>query len=104
MAPLARDVGLSDTSISVDDVSRFQGTEPSAHQAGALVILLTTGMVGDCNGDSVVTVDELIKGVNIALGTSELTICPSLDVNGNDVVTVDELIRAVTNALTGVAT
>ena len=79
----------------------LHGSEPSTHEAGALVILITTGMVGDCNGDRVVTVDELVKGVNIALGTLALEECPVYDADGNNAVTVDELIRAVTNALTG---
>lgn len=41
-----------------------------------------------------VTVDELVKGVNTDLGD-----CPVFDGNGDDVVTVDELVKAVNNAL-----
>jgi RHS repeat-associated protein len=57
--------------------------------------------VGDCNGDRNVTVDELITGVNIALGTRLLGDCRSFDPNGDGEVTVDELITAVNNALSG---
>jgi hypothetical protein len=56
---------------------------------------------GDCNGNGNVTVDELVRGVNIALGTTGLDQCVSLDTSGNGIVTVDELIKAVNNALSG---
>jgi hypothetical protein len=56
---------------------------------------------GDCNGDGAVTVDELIKGVNIALGSASRDQCPSFDTNGDGEVTVDELVHAVNNALSG---
>lgn len=56
---------------------------------------------GDCNGDGEVTIDELIRGVNIALGTLPLDACPSLDSGGDGEVTIDELISAVNDALAG---
>jgi uncharacterized repeat protein (TIGR01451 family) len=56
---------------------------------------------GDCNGDENVKVDELIKGVNMALGTAGIESCPSFDTNGSGSVTVEELIKAVNNALSG---
>lgn len=57
--------------------------------------------VGNCNGDGEVTVDEIIKGVNIALGSLSIDACPSFDVNGNGEVEINELIIAVNNALNG---
>ncbi len=59
----------------------------------------TATVTGDCNGDLEVTVDEIIRGVNIALGNAAISQCPSLDSNGNGEVTVDELILAVNAAL-----
>jgi len=59
--------------------------------------------VGDCNGDGSVTVDELVLGVDIALGTIEGTQCPRLDRNADGKVTIDELVVAVSNALNGCA-
>ncbi len=47
---------------------------------------------GDCGGDGDVTVNELIVGVNIALGTATLPQCLSLDTNSDAEVTVNELI------------
>ena len=56
---------------------------------------------GDCEDDGEVTVDELIKGVNIALGSSALSDCGAFDSSGDGSVTVDEIIGAVNNALSG---
>lgn len=57
--------------------------------------------VGDCNNNTVVTVDEIITGINIALGNTPLSSCPSFDSSGNGLVTVDELLHGVSNALNG---
>ena len=57
------------------------------------------GCTGDCDGNGSVTVDELLKGVNIALDNVPLTDCPSFDRNGDGAVTVDELLEAVNAAL-----
>ena len=55
--------------------------------------------VGDCNGDGSVAINELITGVNIALGSSPASACPSFDVNGDGSVAINELITGVNNAL-----
>src|ERR1051326_4372709 len=34
--------------------------------------------VGDCNGDGMVSIDELIVGVNIALNALDISKCPNL--------------------------
>ena len=47
------------------------------------------------------TVDELIKGVNIALGNLRSTRCSSFDTDHSGDVTINELIVAVNNALAG---
>jgi len=57
--------------------------------------------VGDCNGDGSVTVDEIITGVNIALGITPVSACLVLDANDDGSVTVDEILQAVNNALNG---
>lgn len=56
---------------------------------------------GDCSLDKEVTVDELVRCVNIALGTSQVGQCPPCDVSMDGEVTVDELVRAVGRALNG---
>jgi hypothetical protein len=57
--------------------------------------------IGDCNRDGQVTVDELVKGVQIALGELLFDACPEFDRNGDFQVTVDELVSGVTAALDG---
>jgi hypothetical protein len=56
---------------------------------------------GDCDGNAEVTIDELIRGVNIALGSAALDTCRAFDKNGDQAVTIDELILAVNRALNG---
>jgi len=56
---------------------------------------------GDCNGDGTVTVDDLVQGVNIALGLAPIDQCSSFDANADGLVTIDEIIAGVTNALVG---
>jgi 5-hydroxyisourate hydrolase-like protein (transthyretin family)/uncharacterized protein YegL len=59
------------------------------------------GCVGDCDCDGAVTVDEILKMVNIALGTADVVICAAGDPGGDGQITVDEILTAVNNALTG---
>lgn len=60
-----------------------------------------TSCQGDCNGDGLASIDELISAVRIALGEIPLSSCPAVDVNGSLVVEVNELIGAVNSALDG---
>ncbi|MGE5269710.1 MAG: hypothetical protein ACM3JG_08575, partial [Thiohalocapsa sp.] len=53
----------------------------------------------DCDGDGVVTIAELISGVNIALGSADIGACPAFDADGSQTVTVDELVQGVNSAL-----
>lgn len=86
-----------------------RGTTRRAPLRSALVVLtlfaLTTAAqaqcVGDCNTDGEVTINELILGVNIALGSAPLTDCAVFDADASGDVTVNELIAAVNNALNG---
>jgi DNA-binding beta-propeller fold protein YncE len=56
---------------------------------------------GDCNGDGLTTVDEIIRGVNLALGAGVYRMCPPIDVNTDAEVTVDELVTGVNQVLGG---
>lgn len=60
-----------------------------------------SGCPGDCNGTGDVTVNELIIGVNIVLGTANLSSCPAFDTNGDGNVGIPELIQAVNAASNG---
>jgi len=55
----------------------------------------------DCNGDGQVLVNEVIRGVNIALDNIPLSECPAADVNGDGAVTIGELIDAVKDVISG---
>ena len=57
--------------------------------------------VGDCDDDGTVTIDELLRGVNIALGNAVVGECPAFDCNDNSSVTIDCLVKAVNAALNG---
>lgn len=57
--------------------------------------------VGDCDGDGVVTVDEILRGVNIVLGNMPISQCPAFDRDGDSEVTVDEIVVAVNSLLNG---
>src|SRR5512144_719363 len=67
------------------------------------VIALTFAQVtracpGDCDGDGAVTVDELIRGVGLALD-EDTGRCSTFDENGDDQVSIDELTAGVVTAL-----
>ena len=56
--------------------------------------------VGDCNGDGEVTINELIIGVNIALGEQPVSNCEAF-ANSEGEVTIAQLIKGVNNAQVG---
>jgi hypothetical protein len=57
--------------------------------------------VGDCDGNRLVNINELITGVNIALDRAPLDRCPSFDPNESLRVEINELITGVNNGLRG---
>jgi len=56
--------------------------------------------VGDCNGDHMVSINELIIGVNIALGSQPVSACPAFE-NAQGQVDIAQLIKGVSAALNG---
>ena len=71
-------------------------TEDTAEIASTQFVV-TEACPGDCNRDGEVTIDELLRGVALALGTTTLP-CPAY---GNAAVTIDKLVTAVDRALNG---
>ena len=59
------------------------------------------GCTGDCDGGGTVRINELVLGVNIALGQAPLDGCPSFDPSGNGRVDINELVMGVNNSLGG---
>jgi hypothetical protein len=99
---------LYDPKVGNEMMVRFPVT---THQIGlARELLNDVGWrlcVGDCNTDDSVTVEELIVGVNIALGNSQISGCRGFnalpDENLDGRVTVEELVRGLNVALNGCA-
>ena len=85
---------------SACDVSADGSTSTVQFNDGKFTIG-TTGCVGDCDGDGMVAINELITGVNIALGSADVSACPSFDIDGDGEVAINELITGVNNALNG---
>ncbi len=56
---------------------------------------------GDCGGNRKVSIADVIKGVNIALGLAEVGTCPAFDLDNNGKVSINELIAAVNSVLNG---
>jgi len=63
--------------------------------------VLTSPCPGDCNATGVVDVGELVRGVNLALGTGSIDECPSFDCNNTGSVTIDCLLLGVGALLNG---
>jgi outer membrane protein assembly factor BamB len=61
----------------------------------------TLACVGDCDGNGQVTIDELIRAVQVSLGEAEVASCDAADNNRDGAVTVNELIRSVGKGLGG---
>ncbi|HVM98466.1 MAG TPA: hypothetical protein VMT89_18875 [Candidatus Acidoferrales bacterium] len=68
---------------------------------GLVLSLPVVACTGDCNNDGEVTIDEIVKGVNIALDVLPIGSGRAFDTNGDGVVTIDEVVAAVTAALAG---
>ena len=75
---------------------------------GALCILFGVTPVsaqdecaGDCDGSESVGVNELIIGVNIALGNADIGTCLAFDRDGSGDVSIGELIAGVNASLNG---
>jgi hypothetical protein len=72
---------------------------------GAITVsLVPLRCPGDCSGNRIVTVNELVIAVNIALGNAAISSCLALDTNGNGMASIEELIRAVGSLLDGCST
>ena len=57
--------------------------------------------VGDCGGDGIVTIDELLLAVNIGLDRRPISACAAIDRNASGEATIDEIITAIENAQNG---
>lgn len=74
---------------------------PTATATATPTAVPPTACPGDCDGDGEVTVDELIRGITLALTGIGLAECPAMDSDGDGVVQVDDVVRAINAALAG---
>jgi len=79
------------------DISKVTCTSGSV-KIGAPV---ACGCVGDCDSNGVVSINELIRAVNISLELQPLENCTCADGDMNGRVTINELIQAVNRSLDG---
>lgn len=56
---------------------------------------------GDCDASGAVSVSEIVQAVNMALGSSPVDQCTSVDGDGDNRVTINELVAVVSAALEG---
>ncbi len=75
---------------------------PAAFLLDEVGFVLRTGACpGDCDGSGEVTVSELVRAVNIALGRAQLDQCTAADSGNDGTVSISDLVRAVNSALLG---
>jgi len=67
----------------------------------AVVVAPASACTGDCDGTGTVTVDEILLGVNVALGLESAASCTVFDNNIDGAVTVEEILSSVNSGLQG---
>jgi parallel beta-helix repeat protein len=90
----ALEAGLADRSTRTDGAADVGFADLGYHYPR-----LDDPLVGDCNGDGRVTVDELVLAVRIATDDLAMSACPAIDADGDGRAEIDELVRAVNNLL-----
>lgn len=69
--------------------------------SGFVAAMAQGACVGDCDGDGEVSVVEIVRMVNVALGNSPIGLCAAGDENGDGAVTIEEIVRAIGNIFEG---
>lgn len=75
-------------------------TTPTGPALPTATPVVPSDCVGDCDGDTTITVDELLALVATSLGTVPLD-CAAGDIDASGSITVDEIVAAVNHALLG---
>jgi hypothetical protein len=87
--------------VSATPTAADTATPTPAATASATPTAPLPACIGDCNHSNEITVNELVAGVSIVLGTAPLSTCPEFDCTGTGQVGVSCLIEAVDAALHG---
>ena len=80
---------------------RVRVVMPREIAAASFEVVPSTSCAGDCNGDGVVTIDEVLQIAAVILGQAPPDSCPFLEDDGNGGVAIDALVSAVQQALGG---
>jgi hypothetical protein len=75
--------------------------DQSGDESATTTIDVRVRCAGDCTDDEVVSVDELVRGIEIALGGGSIDDCPLVDGNGDGSVSISDLVAAVDSAVNG---
>jgi hypothetical protein len=94
---------IPETGFTGDDTFTFTASDGSTDGNLGSVAVTVGGSLcaGDCNGNGSVDIDELVRGVTIALDVLTLDECPVFDSTSTGTVTIDELVRAINASLHG---
>jgi hypothetical protein len=91
----------SSTSTAPPATSTASPEGTSTQTATAVPSGTVAACVGDCGGDGMVDISDLVLGVNIALGNSPISACAAFACQGDSTVPINCLVSAVNNALNG---
>lgn len=95
--------------ICTDEVNPFCGCDGQTYNNSCAALcsgvpLLHAGPCvcpGDCDGDGSVTINEIVKAVNVALGNEPAGACTAGDVDGDKHISINELLVGVNRAIWG---
>lgn len=87
--------------ISVVETGPSPTPSPSPSSPTPTSTRVESGCTGDCNGNGMVAINEVILGVSIALELQPFGLCPVFDQNRNGAIAINELILGVGFGLNG---
>jgi hypothetical protein len=99
--PTATETGRTTATPTRTPVTPVTETPTATPLGSATDTPAPSGCAGDCDGNNVTSVNELIRAVNIALSVQPVSACPAADLDGDGTVAINELITSVRAALDG---
>jgi hypothetical protein len=90
----------SPTPTATADETPTEPVEATPTATAAETATVAPTIAGDCDDDGIVSVDELVRAVGIALESLPLSACVAADRDGDGTVRIEELIAALNVALT----
>ena len=94
--------GYSESQVYAQTITNIQPTDPTPTPTPTVAPV--SGCTGDCDGNNMVEVSELVMCVNIALGNADISTCSACDADGDMKVSVNELVQSVDASLNGCPT